>query len=134
MGFDQLDSDSDRNDAKPQAASKNDTAAGAAQEAKEAASGVADKATSAAEGAGAKLQDAVRKVGGQASDAGGQVYKQATDAGRYAGRQVQEQPLLALLIAGCIGAVIGYLIGREARPKRRTIRDYAQDVIPRRLR
>ena len=129
-----MDNDSDGNDAKPQAESKPDRAAGAAQEARGSASGVADKATSAAEGVGAKLQDAVRKVGGQASDVGGQVYKQATDAGRYAGQQVQEQPLAALLIAGCIGAVIGYLIGREARPKRRSIRDYAEDVIPRRLR
>src|SRR5689334_15718894 len=132
MGFDQLDSDSDRNDAKPQVESKTDRAAGAAQEARGSASGVADKATSAAEGVGAKLQDAVRRYGGQASDMGGQVYKQAADAGRYAGQQVQEQPLAALLIAGCIGAVIGYLIGRDA--PRRTIREYAEDVIPRRLR
>jgi ElaB/YqjD/DUF883 family membrane-anchored ribosome-binding protein len=136
--FDQLNSDGDRNDAKAQADSKTDKAAGAAQDAygkaKDAASEVADKATSAAEGVGATLQDAARKVAGQASDVGEQVYKQAADAGRYAGQQVQEQPLAALLVAGCIGAAIGYLIGRESRPKRRTIRDYAKDAIPRRLR
>jgi ElaB/YqjD/DUF883 family membrane-anchored ribosome-binding protein len=132
-----LNSDGDRNDAKAQADSKTDKAAGAAQDAygkKDDASDAADKATSAAEGVGAKLQEAARKVAGQASDVGEQVYKQAADAGRYAGQQVQKQPLAALLIAGCIGAAIGYLIGRESRPKRRTIRDYAEDVIPRRLR
>ena len=133
-----MNSDGDRNDAKAQTDSKTDKAVGAAQDAygkaKDAASDVADKATSAAEGVGAKLQDAARNVAGQASGLGEQVYKQAADAGRYAGRQVQEQPLAALLIAGCIGAAIGYLIGRESRPKSRTIRDYAEEVIPRRLR
>ena len=72
MGFDQLNSNGDGNDAKAQADSKTDKAAVAAQDAygkaKDAASEVADKATSAAEGVGAKLQDAVRKVAGQASD------------------------------------------------------------------
>jgi len=132
MGFDQLDSDSDRNDAKPQVESKTDRAAGAAQEARGSASGVADKATSAADGRWSQVTGCGPKLGGQAPDMGGQVYKQAADAGRYAGQQVQEQPLAALLIAGCIGAVIGYLIGRDA--PRRTIREYAEDVIPRRLR
>src|SRR3954454_19629947 len=68
MGFDQLNSDGDGNDAKTQADSKTDKAAGAAQDAygkaKDTASDVADKATSAAEGIGAKLQDAARKVEG----------------------------------------------------------------------
>jgi uncharacterized protein YjbJ (UPF0337 family) len=124
--------------AKAQAESKVDKAAGAAQDAygqaKDTASGLAADAASAAQGVGAKLQDAARKVGGQASEVGGQVYQQAADAGRYAGRQVQQQPLAALLIAGCIGVAIGCLIGYESRPQRRTIRDYAEDMIPNRLR
>jgi ElaB/YqjD/DUF883 family membrane-anchored ribosome-binding protein len=132
-----LSNDGDTNDPKAQLDSKTEVA-GAAQDAsakaKDAVSDVANRAISAAESAGAKLQDAARKAAGQASDVGEQVYKQAADAGRHAGQQVQEQPLAALLLAGCIGAAIGYLIGRESRPKRRTIRDYAKDAIPRRLR
>ena len=127
-------SQSDQRRADAEAANVADAAQDAFAKAKDAASDVADKATSVAEGVGATVQDTARKIAGQASNLGGQVYQQATDAGRYAGQQVQQQPLAALLLAGCVGAAIGYLIGRESRPKPRTIRDYAQEVLPRRYR
>jgi ElaB/YqjD/DUF883 family membrane-anchored ribosome-binding protein len=82
----------------------------------------------------ASLQEAARKFGAQAADLGDQVYRQALDAGRYAGRQVTEQPWAAAVASGLLGLMVGYLLARGTEEQPRSMRDYADDYLPRQLR
>jgi ElaB/YqjD/DUF883 family membrane-anchored ribosome-binding protein len=82
-------------------------------------------------GASAKLRDAASDLGAQAADAGGQVYRQAADAGRYVGRQVEERPWLAVLAVGVLSLLLGAMLGRASVDQPRSLRDYAEDYVPR---
>ena len=84
-----------------------------------------------AEGVGATVRDAAQKLGSQAAEMGGEVYRQAADAGRYAGRQVEEQPFTALMAAGVVGILVGFLLGRASVEEPRSWRDQIDDYIPR---
>ena len=83
------------------------------------------------EGVGATVRDAAQKLGDQAAEVGGQVYRQAADAGRYATRQIEEQPLAALMTVGILGVIIGFLLGRSSVEEQRSLRDYVDDYMPR---
>jgi ElaB/YqjD/DUF883 family membrane-anchored ribosome-binding protein len=76
----------------------------------------------------------VKKLSAQAAEVGEQVYRQAVDAGRYAGRQIEEQPWIAVIATGLIGLGIGVLLGRGSVPKPMTARDYVDGYLPRPLR
>jgi ElaB/YqjD/DUF883 family membrane-anchored ribosome-binding protein len=76
----------------------------------------------------------VRKLGAQAAEVGEQVYRQAVDAGKYASRQVEEQPWIAVIATGLVALGIGVLLGRGSVPQPRSARDYVDDYLPRGLR
>ncbi len=76
----------------------------------------------------------VKKLSAQAAEVGEQVYRQAMDVGRYAGRQVEEQPWIAVIATGLIGLGLGVLLGRGSAPKPRSARDYVDGYLPRTLR
>lgn len=103
-------------------------------QATDAAQKLGAQATDAAQRIGSEATDAAQKLGGQAKDMGSQVYRQAVDAGRYAGQQIEEQPLTAMLVAGGVGLLIGFLLGRGSVEQPRSWRDYADDYLPRRFR
>lgn len=94
------------------------------------ANGVGNEAADALDCAAAQ----VRKLGEQAAEVGEQVYRQAMDVGRYASRQVEEQPWIAVVATGLIGLAIGILLGRGSVPPPRTARDYVDEYLPRKLR
>ena len=96
-------------DVKTEVQGKADQVAGMAQhaygEAKDAAVSAADNAQSA-------IGDVAKRVGAQASTLKESASTQASRAASYAGSQVREEPLIALIAAGAVGMLIGYLIGR----------------------
>jgi ElaB/YqjD/DUF883 family membrane-anchored ribosome-binding protein len=51
-----------------------------------------------------------RSAGAEASHLGRRAYAQAEEAGKYAGVQVQEKPLVMLLLAGALGCLIGHFL------------------------
>lgn len=54
-----------------------------------------------------------RQVAGKVQDAYGQAADQARDAAGSVGRLVEQQPVAALLIAGLVGCVLGWLSHRR---------------------
>ena len=94
---------------KAQARGKADQLTGGVQEAYGDAK---DAVASAAGSAASTLGDMAQRVGSQAADVGEQAYARATQAAEYAGRQVKDEPVIAMLAAGALGIAIGYLIGR----------------------
>ncbi|WP_158803204.1 CsbD family protein [Acidisoma sp. L85] len=58
----------------------------------------------------AQLEVKARRVAGQARDAYGEVVEQAADAATAVGKGVEQQPLIALLIAGAVGYALGKLL------------------------
>ena len=86
-------------------------------------SGAVEQVAGKAQDAYGKAGDAVSSVaeqartmgqraGSQASELGQQAYAQSARATRYVGGQIREEPLVALLMAGAFGVLIGYLVGR----------------------
>ena len=59
---------------------------------------------------GATAQELARRAREQAAIAGDALYQQGTRAGEYLTRNVNEYPLVALLIAGAVGYGLAYLI------------------------
>jgi len=87
-------------------------------------SGAAEQVAAKAQDAYGKTGDAVSSVadqartmgqraGSQASELGQRAYAQSTRATRYVGGQVREEPLIALVMAGALGVLIGYLVSRS---------------------
>ena len=87
------------------------------------------QARHAAGNMGATVSDAANRFGAQASELGEQAYRHAADAGRYATRQVHEQPIAAMLIAGALGVFLGFLLGRPGAEEPRTLRGYVRDGL-----
>src|SRR5579875_2205354 len=77
------------------------TAASAADEVKAAASGVAERVTAAA------------------SDFGQTAYEKTADVASKVGGQLRENPVTAMIAAGLLGGIVGYLLGRP--PSERAI-------------
>ena len=74
------------------------------------ASNLGEQAGFAIGEAGATAQELAQRVREQASMATDALYRQGTRAGEYLTRNVNEYPLVALLIAGAIGYGLAYLI------------------------
>jgi ElaB/YqjD/DUF883 family membrane-anchored ribosome-binding protein len=111
-----------------------DTIRGATETLKNGAGHAEAEITSIGTKAAASAQDAVRKLRDQATEMGGKAYDQALEAGQYARRTVEERPWITALATGLLGLVVGALIARAATPKPRTVRDYAEEYLPRKLR
>jgi ElaB/YqjD/DUF883 family membrane-anchored ribosome-binding protein len=58
----------------------------------------------------AQIEVQARRVASHARDAYGEVAEQAADAVTAVGKGVEQQPLIALLIAGAIGYALGKLL------------------------
>jgi ElaB/YqjD/DUF883 family membrane-anchored ribosome-binding protein len=82
----------------------------AGEQAWSAASSAGDQARSAASTASETAQDLARKAREQASAASDTLYEQGSRAARVLSRNVDENPLTALLIAGAIGYMAAYLL------------------------
>jgi ElaB/YqjD/DUF883 family membrane-anchored ribosome-binding protein len=106
----------------------------AAEKVKQSAGEILQNTASAAETVQARLHDAAHDIGAQASQVGGQVYQQTVQAGHYAGEQIKQRPVAAMMIAGVLGGIIGYFIGHAAQAESLTPRAYAARLISRRYR
>jgi uncharacterized protein YjbJ (UPF0337 family) len=83
----------------------------------DAASNMAGKASEFAGRAGSAMHDAAQTARRGAVGLGGEkIYNAGARAGQYAGRAVQEQPLLSLIGAAAIGYAIGFLIHSPVSP------------------
>ena len=60
-----------------------------------------------------QAEGAAREVAGRAQDAYGQAKDTARDAAASIGRGVEQQPVVALLVAGVIGYALGLLTTRR---------------------
>jgi uncharacterized protein YjbJ (UPF0337 family) len=60
-----------------------------------------------------QVEGAAREVAGRAQDAYGQAKDVARGAAEQVGRGVEQQPVVALLIAGVIGYALGLLTSRR---------------------
>jgi ElaB/YqjD/DUF883 family membrane-anchored ribosome-binding protein len=58
----------------------------------------------------AQIEVQARRMASHARDAYGEVAEQAADAATAVGRGVEQQPLVALLIAGAVGYALGKLL------------------------
>ena len=90
------------------------------QDLQSAASDVVDKARSMAQGIGEQARSTLADAGNtaqdlarQARDQAGQIYDQGSRAGRYLAHNVEQNPLVALLVAGAVGYGIAYLLHRR---------------------
>jgi uncharacterized protein YjbJ (UPF0337 family) len=81
-----------------------------------AADAFADRACEFAGQAGSALRDAAQSGRRSAGQAGEKIYDASVHAGQYAGRTVQEQPLLTLIGVAAIGYLIGFLIHSPVSP------------------
>lgn len=69
-----------------------------------------------APGACATAWDFAQKATAQAADLAKDLYERGTRAGALVTRQVQDNPLPAILVAGALGCGIGYMIHGNRRP------------------
>jgi uncharacterized protein YjbJ (UPF0337 family) len=67
----------------------------------------------------AQMEGVARQAAGAAEDAYGQVRDRARDVAGVVGDSVERQPLVALLVAGAVGCVLGLLLSRRGRPSNR---------------
>ncbi|MBV8889427.1 MAG: hypothetical protein JO305_07135 [Alphaproteobacteria bacterium] len=96
-------------------------ASDAMQQARSTAQDLGQQARSAMSDAAGAAQDIARRARDQASAAAGNLYEQGSRAlyeqgsraGGYLSRNVEENPLAALLIAGAVGYGLAYLIHRH---------------------
>ncbi len=96
-------------DSRTQAQGKIDQVAGQAQQAYGDAK---EKVSAAASDASATVSDMAKRASEQASDLGEQVYQQGAQAAQYVGGQLREHSTAAIIAAGAIGVIVGYLLGR----------------------
>ncbi len=85
---------------------------GAAEEVAGKAQAAYGKASDAVSSAAERVRTIGRRAGSQASGLGQQAYAESAGAARYVGGQIREEPLMAILLAGAFGVLIGYLINR----------------------
>ena len=78
----------------------------ASQQAKD----MAQRAAQTAQETGEAAWDVAQRASAQARDVAGQAYAQGERTARELARRVEEQPLVALLIAGAVGYAIAYLL------------------------
>ena len=74
---------------------------------------LAEQARVSAMRAGAAIQDAAREAGTQVNDAATNLYQQGARATDYVSQRTIDQPLAALLVAGALGYLLGYLVHRR---------------------
>ena len=74
-----------------------------------AAAGIAERAQRAASAAAETAQ----RAGTQANELAGEAYRRGQDAAQRLGEQVEQQPLLGLLVAFAIGYSLAYLVHRR---------------------
>ncbi len=55
----------------------------------------------------------VDELAGQAQKAYGQAKEQAQDTGKQLAKQVEQQPMIAVLVAGVVGFALGLLVARR---------------------
>ena len=79
----------------------------------ETAKDLAEQVRTGASRAGGALQDAARQAGSQVSDAATSLYRQGSRAGTYLRDRTNEQPLVALLVAGAVGFLFAVAIRRR---------------------
>jgi hypothetical protein len=82
----------------------------AREQARSTARNLGEQARSAMADPGATAQELTRRAREQAAIAGDALYQQGTPAGEYLTQNVNEYPLVALLIADAIGYGLAYLI------------------------
>jgi len=68
----------------------------------------------AAERAAAAICDTAYRIGAGTSELGSQIYEQGVRSARNVSRSVEAQPLVAVAIAGALGFLLGYFLGRTA--------------------
>ena len=83
---------------------------GAMEQARSMVSNVGEQARSAVADAGSTAQDLARRAREQAAAAGDALYQGGTSVGAYVGRNVNEYPFAALLVAGAVGYGLAYLL------------------------
>jgi ElaB/YqjD/DUF883 family membrane-anchored ribosome-binding protein len=71
---------------------------------------LSEQARAAVADPGATAQELARRAREQAAIVGDALYQQGTRAGEYLTRNVNDYPLVALLIAGAVGYGLAYLI------------------------
>ena len=86
------------------------TANQAIEQAKTVARNIGDQARAVADDPGAAAQDLARRAREQATQASDMVYRQGQRAGEYLTENVNQYPLVALVMAGMIGYGLAYLI------------------------
>jgi uncharacterized protein YjbJ (UPF0337 family) len=64
----------------------------------------------------AQMEGVARQAAGAAEDAYGQVRDRARDVAGVVSDSVERQPLVALLVAGAVGCMLGLLLSRRRRP------------------
>ena len=64
--------------------------------------------------AGASLRDTTRKAADMAGILGQRALARGTDYGKSVAKQVEDQPMATMLIAGGIGLLAGLLLARRA--------------------
>lgn len=67
----------------------------------------------------AQMEGVARQAAGAAGDAYGQVRDRARDVAGDVSDSVERQPLIALLVAGAVGFVLGLLLSRHRLPSNR---------------
>ena len=82
----------------------------AREQARSTARNLGEQARSAMADPGATAQELTRRAREQAAIAGNALYQQGTPAGEYLTQNVNEYPLVALLIAGAIGYGLAHLL------------------------
>ena len=86
------------------------TASNVGEQVRSAASNAGEQARSAASTATDTAQDLAKRASEQASAASDTIYEQGNRAVEYLSRNVEENPLAALLIVGALGYMAAYLI------------------------
>ncbi len=76
----------------------------------EAASPIADKATSTIDDVSKSAREALDKAAPQAKQMADDLYSRGEQASRQAVEMTRENPLVALLLAGAVGFMVGYLV------------------------
>lgn len=80
----------------------------------ESGAGAGGKTKPAAERAGAAISDTAHRICAGTTELGGQIYEQGVRSARNVSRNVEAQPLAAVVIAGALGILLGFLLGRTA--------------------
>jgi ElaB/YqjD/DUF883 family membrane-anchored ribosome-binding protein len=80
---------------------------------KSAVQDLANRASETGRQAAGQARDFMEGVAPQAKQMAGNLYEQGTRSGEQISQYVVQQPLTALLIAGAIGFILGYMIHRS---------------------